>query len=267
MTTMRFSVPWYVADLDAHPEPVAGWHRVVVLAGSESIGTVRRRWPDAAAVSALRRPGDLDPLVRALLANPQIRVLVWDGFGSLGGSEALDALLRWYHQGWLGDLSDELRQLASDTGQRLADIARVGVEMCGSAALVRDRIVALAEIVNDRDGGAILPPPPRPDPAASASHRDPDERVAGDTVTHPDADRLRKVSAAAEVMIEGARAGTGAFSVAAVPAYADKTRRARDCWAMVGKVLCNDMGEDAFLDLAKELLLTYARGPRQGSEA
>lgn len=174
-----FSLPWANADIDIHPDPPEGGHRVAVLGGWEDAKKTRSRWPHVAVVGPLRTTRGIDLLVRGLLANPQLRVLVWDGLDLTLGGEVQKALVAWHRADMLNHIAVDLRAVGPD-GRRFADLARDGVELVGPDTL--PPLVSLAEIVRDRPGGAIVLPPPAPKPSARAPHGDPGDRIAGDTL-------------------------------------------------------------------------------------
>ncbi len=75
----QFTLPWANTDLDVHPSPPGTWDRVAVISGWHDAARARKRWPHAAVVGPLRTMRGIEMLVRGLLANPQLRVVVWDG--------------------------------------------------------------------------------------------------------------------------------------------------------------------------------------------
>ena len=88
-----FSLPWANSDIDILDDPPEGWHRVAVIGLWEDAKITRRRWPKAAAVGPLRTVRGIDLLVRALLANPQLRVIVIDGKDLTPGEATTKALI------------------------------------------------------------------------------------------------------------------------------------------------------------------------------
>ncbi len=192
-----FDLPWDNADIDIHPDPPEGWHRVVVACGWQDAKVARKRWPHAAVVGPLRTVRGIDLLVRALLANPQVRVLVWDGPDLTPGEATKTELQRYFPLS--GPSAMQSIDLAQDEYAEYA----LGLVRAAAASVLphhdpitgdavgvwpwwappHDFELALADRGLDRDRVVqmVLPPPP-PAPTTRAPHGDPGERVVGDTL-------------------------------------------------------------------------------------
>ena len=178
-----FSLPWPNPDLDIHPEPPEGWHRVAVCSLWSSVKEARAWWPHAAVVGPLRTMRGIDLLVRSLLANRQVRVLVVGGKDIVQGEPVCRALaVLWAcHDGLVGeDVTEEHLDALLD-GVRLVLKPEIewGKDWGLGATLGLDPPPVGSE---DRPGDAIVLPPPIPVPTARAPHGDPGDRVAGDTL-------------------------------------------------------------------------------------
>ena len=185
MTTRTFKLPWSNADIDIHPDPEDGWHRVAVVGGWQSATKIRKKWPHAAVVGPLRTQRGIDLLVRALLANPQIRLVIWDGPDLTAGQATRKALFALW---------------ASENGKRrgigvdlLTPEGRTGgtavAFLITACALVQDddptkdfSRMTYAGPQEDGPGGPIILPPPAPKATASVPHGDPGMRIVGNTL-------------------------------------------------------------------------------------
>ena len=156
MTATPFAIPWVNPDLDIHPDPAEGWHRVAVVCGWHDAAKARARWPHAAVVGPLRTLGGIDLLVRGLLANPQIRVLVWDGPDLNGGRvKRAVALAFGPHE----DLQEIPTTLTYEQYVGvLQDVTYLDAGRRGSTP--REDVLRYA--TEDRPGGAVILPPPPP---------------------------------------------------------------------------------------------------------
>lgn len=175
--TTPFSLPWENLDIDIHPHPPDGWGRVAVIGGWASAKKTRSRWPDAAVVGPLRTMLGIDLLVRSLLANPQIRVLGWDGPDLSTGERVSRAFWEVFS---LGDYEGILEKA----------IGPVAVWATREVVVVLNREIrdAVAHLHDvgidcDRPGGAIILPPPEAPSTIRAPHGDPGDRIAGDTLS------------------------------------------------------------------------------------
>lgn len=170
----RFVLPWDNTDLDIHPEPPEGWHRVAVVGGWTDKVKIRERWLHAAVCGPLRTVRGIDLLVRGLLANPQIRVLVWDGPDLTPSEATRKALFRM----WARDM--EVAEDLADVVDGLIDGVALqdgeGFELCAPGP------IGVQPHSEDRFGGTVIRPPPIPKPSAHAPHGDPGDRIAGDTL-------------------------------------------------------------------------------------
>lgn len=191
--TARFALPWPNADIDIHPAPPEGWHRVAVVGGWQDAKRIRAKWPHAAVVSPLRTLRGIDLLARGLLANPQIRVLVWDGPDLTPGEETRKALFDLFSTDRMATVAEWAREHADIPMNALVDLleqANGGVLLVDMRAKGgwpwRDSLEYNDGVYggpnSDRPGGAIICPPPVPVAAATAPHGDPGDRVAGDTL-------------------------------------------------------------------------------------
>lgn len=182
-------------DIDVHPNPPGLWQRVVILGGWTDKAVLRRRWPHAAACGPLRTCAGIDRLLRNLLANTQVRVIVWDGpclDDAATGKNARDVLFRLWQMDAVPDILSALQSL----GAASEDLARDGlngvVDLTQYALLngatdamlgERDHASYVFPIPDtDRFGARLVLPPPALKVEAPAPHGDPGERVAGDTL-------------------------------------------------------------------------------------
>ena len=200
-----FSLPWPNPDLDTHPDPVEGWHRVAVVGLWTDAKKLRKDWPDAAVVGPLRTLRGIDLLVRGLLANPQIRVLVVVGRDLSPGERtrvALEGLWEaWDRSDYHPDWKNAGAYLVGPQGVALTEPAWMdfgGLEIEG-----RKGRWSIGPLPNeDRPGGAIILPPPEPKADAPMPPELPGQRVSGKTL----ADVWPRVLA--EVMRFGAQVPT-----------------------------------------------------------
>jgi hypothetical protein len=176
-TTRTFKLPWSNADIDIHPDPVEGWHRVAVVGGWRSAAKIRKKWPKAAVVGPLRTVRGIDLLIRALLANPQIRVVVWDGPDLTAGEATKRALI----DTWNGD-----KPVAADDLRECDALRWVLSTVLGEADPGVDLVdwITRMKLTTFRDHPYIpaILPPPIPEATTSAPHGDPGARIAGDTL-------------------------------------------------------------------------------------
>lgn len=182
-----FALPWPNADIDIHPNPADGWHRVAVVGLWRDAKALRRNWPHAAVCGPLRTKRGIDTLVRGLLANPQIRVIIMvpppGGISDLGVTDALLAI-------WSGarDLPAADHGISSDVLDPLFDQIRLVLPHQRTIATLQLRsthrgIVPLDEcLLPDRAGGVIVLPPPEPEPAEILPPGLPGQRVYGKTL-------------------------------------------------------------------------------------
>lgn len=184
-------------DLDIHPAPPAPWHRVAVACLWQDAKVARKRWPLASVVGPLRTMRGIDELVRGLLANPQIRVVIVDGPNLR--PDVVEAMERSLGVSADGGLAATYEQLGDDV-REAAKLLTVIADPPPVAFLprsVREPEAAFAARVNkfftenpgsiyvpteDRMGGAIVLPPPKPPPVDELPHGDPGQRVAGETL-------------------------------------------------------------------------------------
>lgn len=200
-----FSLPWSNFDIDVHPDPPGFWRHVVVVGGWQDKKRIRARWPHAAVVGPLRSVEGVDLLARALLANPQIRVVAWDGPDLSGNpkdpssgpvSEAFGAL--WGAgadvDGW-PMLSADLRASCADhvtaAGAPLDQLVATTapIILSGFSDDEREQLLAsfytrLIERLEARGSqpSPLFFPPPVPEPIDRAPHGDAGDRVAGATL-------------------------------------------------------------------------------------
>lgn len=195
MTPPRFSLPWSNPDLDVHPNPSEGWHRVAVIGLWTDPKILRRDWPDAAVVGPLRTIRGIDLLVRSLLANPQIRVVVVVGRDLSPGESVRKALmLTWganedmravpgsdldYEQ--VVDVLQNVHLLGlrdDDPGATLA----ASLQMGGRYAQLALGTAEVNGWATDRSGGAIILPPPPPPENPELPAGLPGQRITGQTL-------------------------------------------------------------------------------------
>lgn len=197
MTT--FSLPWANPDLDIHPNPPEGWDRVAVVCGWSDAKKARERWPHAAVVGPLRTLRGLDLFVRGLLANPQVRVLIWDGPDLTPGEATKTALFALWHTPAL-DAGRLPAPLGVDMHTHLDTLRRqVGLVTCPTNFVLplvpHDALIPGAGLsaalravwpggvlAYDRPGGPVILPPPAPTSSERALHGDPGDRIAADTL-------------------------------------------------------------------------------------
>ena len=173
--TRTFTLPWSNPDLDIHPAPAEGWHRVAVVGLWTDAKRLRKDWPDAAVCGPLRTLRGIDLLVRGLLANPQIRVLVVVGRDLTPGEGVRKAL----ESAWKGGSATDKVSFAVDIYENFewlrhevdlldnCDAADLLIEECGT---------------EDRPGGAIILPPPPPPKNPELPAGLPGQRITGKTL-------------------------------------------------------------------------------------
>lgn len=199
MTT--FALPWLNPDLDIHPGPPEGWDRVAVICGWSDARKARERWPDAAVVGPLRTLRGLDLFVRGLLANPQIRVVIWDGPDLTPGETTKSAVIELWDSGGFSYAASLAKAVARHLPTITAELRRLGQEertilltlfsFYQGARLLPVEEWRLAESLGeqwrymeggDRPGGALILPPPEPTSSERAPHGDPGDRIVADTL-------------------------------------------------------------------------------------
>lgn len=187
----RFSTPWQQPDLDIHPDPAEGWHRVAVVGLWTDAKVLRRDWPEAAVVGPLRTLRGIDMLVRSLLANPQIRVLVVTGRDLSPGESVRKAL----NELWQTDSMPYLLARCQEYDWPLnALVDLLGMRGVG---LVEPAWMDFGSLevegrkgqwnigplpILDRPGGAILLPPPPPPENPELPAGLPGQRITGRTL-------------------------------------------------------------------------------------
>lgn len=198
MTSQAYTLPWTNPDLDVHPAPMPGWHRVAVVGLWTDAKKLRRDWPDAAVVGPLRTLRGIDLLVRSLLANPQIRVLVVTGRDLSPGQSVQKAL-----EGLWTLTMSELNTMCREHGWPLnAMVGFLGNPNDGEGLiLVHDgdaeklgegteeggpespqKYALRMAPTKDRPGGAIFLPPPLPPENPELPAGLPGQRVTGRTL-------------------------------------------------------------------------------------
>lgn len=192
MSDRTFQLPWSNPDIDIHPDPPEGWHRVVVVGGWQSAERIRGKWPHAACVGPLRTVRGIDLLIRALLANPQIRVVVWDGPDLTPGEATKGALQAlWAGLTDLGtlelSLAQELYQGASLVTQGGLTDVTIDEEGWTVYSLADGSTSSMYggrphPTEEDADHPPVILPPPTPKPTTRAPHGDAGQRIAGDTL-------------------------------------------------------------------------------------
>lgn len=176
-----FSIPWTDSpDLDIHPSPKRGWHRIAVVGLWTPAQALRKRYPEAAVCGPLRTLRGVDLLVRSLLANPQIRVLLLEGREPPGGK--VEALLRRALPAPPRALEDlEVERIGEDLWPHLGHL-RQTTHVFGSGERNLDIWTRIcAQNYLDREFQVDLPPP-APIPSTRAPAGDPGERIVADTV-------------------------------------------------------------------------------------
>jgi len=194
MSDRTFKLAWSNPDLDIHPDPVEGWHRVAVVGLWQDAKRIRRDWPEAAVCGPLRTLRGIDLLVRGLLAAPQIRVLVVVGRDLTPGEGVRKALLSLWQErveapaawnAWPSDLPpDEVRRVLDTVKLATPDTLRLDPTSQGLSLRV-----TLAPpdgwgqtFTDDRPGGAIILPPSEPTPSDDLPPGLPGQRVTGKTL-------------------------------------------------------------------------------------
>lgn len=177
-TPTPFVLPWTNTDIDIHPEPAEGWHRVAVVSGWHDAAKARKRWPHAAVVGPLRSLRGIDLLVRALLANPQIRVLVWDG-PDLNGGKVKDALYALWYGLEGSELADDIEPHAQVLRDAMMFIADTEEAVRFTGALDEN---GWPSRVDDRPGVAVILPPPPPTVSDTRAAHVTAPRFEGDTL-------------------------------------------------------------------------------------
>lgn len=163
--TTPFTLLWSNPDLDIHPNPPEGFHRVAVVSGWHDAAKARAKWPHAAVVGPLRSVRGIDLLVRGLLANPQIRILVWDGPDLTGTKNLLLSL-------WFGQEGTELADDIEPHMQGLRDGVKLfwDIDDVDPDSSMSDRKALTCGWLDhdaihggtDRPGGPVILPPPPP---------------------------------------------------------------------------------------------------------
>lgn len=199
MTT--FSLPWANPDLDIHPTPPESWSCVAIICAWSDAKKARERWPHAAVVGPLRTLRELDPFIRGLLTNPQIRVVIWDGPDLTPGEATQNAVIDLWDSSGSGSatrfdaaLSQHLPALVAEI--RLRNEAERAAfwglfDFHQGARLLPVEEWRLAESLGtetwymgrgDRPGGAVILPPPAPTSTDRAPHGDPGDRIVAETL-------------------------------------------------------------------------------------
>jgi len=172
-------------QLSIHDDPPGLWARVAVVCGWDNAVATRQRWPHASVVGPCRAVGGVELVLRNLLANPQIRSIVWDGPDRSVDGAAL-SLFRalWFdeaREAWLGEGG---KPLAADVVEAFSRVAGGwDYTEVSSAIETFDHDLVLPTDDEDRLGGRIVLPPPPPVATAPAPHGDPGERVTGDLLS------------------------------------------------------------------------------------
>lgn len=198
MTSFEPVVP--NGDLDIHPDPQGLWSRVAVIGGWQDAKVTRKRWPNASVVGPLRTMRGIDLLVRDLLANPQIRVLVWDGPAPGLGAKVQATLVElWYAGGserWADTVGEDVMAAVWDPDHQgvpqqchllhaYIDLAMIAGEPFATELRQKIDLASMhyaSPMIEDcdRPGGRIILPPPPPKAEVPAPHGDPGDRVAAD---------------------------------------------------------------------------------------
>lgn len=193
MTT--FSLPWANPDLSLHANPPEGWDRVAVACGWSDARKARERWPHAAVVGPLRTLRGLDLFIRGLLANPQIRVVIWDGPDLTPGEVTKTALFALWTTPALDagrlpapfgvDLDAHLDTIRSSVFLHLMRNPTGWNQLTWSDDRTTLHLDAGGHLLfsnADRPGGPVILPPPVPASTERAPHGDPGDRVVADTL-------------------------------------------------------------------------------------
>lgn len=173
---MSFKLVCDEETIDVHDDPPGLWRRVAVIGGWQDARITRKRWPQAAVVGPLRTVRGIDRFVRNLLANPQIRAVIWDGPDLTPGEETKKALFgEWALQTKPSTLKADIQALA---GALFTDVELVTLDEWNVGTNTLNPHMG----EGDRPGGTHILPPPAPVVEAAAPAGDPGERVAGETL-------------------------------------------------------------------------------------
>lgn len=174
-----------------------------MICGWSDARKARERWPNAAVVGPLRTLRGLDLFVRGLLANPQIRVLIWDGPDLTPGEATKSAVIDLWDSGGFSYAASLAKAVAQHLPTITAELRRLGQEertilltlfsFYQGARLLPVEEWRLAESLGeqwrymeggDRPGGALILPPPAPTSSERAPHGDPGDRIVADTLAN-----------------------------------------------------------------------------------
>lgn len=191
MTTFRHVDPNDPnVDLDAHPAPPGLWSRVAVVGLWSGKERIRKAWPDAAVVGPLRTERGIDLLVRSLLCNPQLRVVILDG-PDLRPDVTEKLCNVWSEHGWIpgdtegswGAALDDEELVATLIETRLPrNVKLLRLDEWDTSGHGAKGNLLMHVIDEDRPGGAVFLPPPKPANLDVLPHGDPGQRVVGDTL-------------------------------------------------------------------------------------
>ncbi len=178
MTIPKFEPVAPNEDLWVNPDPQGAWARVAVCSRWADAKKVARVWDHKpAVVGPLRTVEGIDLFVRSLLANPQIRVVVFDGPDALpenGAGKAFWSLFPADGDPDTTHVADDLKGLPLKSILEQIDTLDGVVD--------RDRLPVNPVLDHDRDGGRHVLPPPPPKAKTVAPSGDPGERIVADTI-------------------------------------------------------------------------------------
>lgn len=240
-------------DLWLNPSPEGPWKRIAVCSRWTDAAALAKRWDHyPAVVGPLRTRAGVDLLVRNLLANPQIRIVLIDGTDLLERNGAMAELMAVFEDGIFDGIREDAREEAR---ARLFDAdgrCRISVELA-TYRQARDRWCSGMWVDADRDGGAVVLPPPAPEVTELVPPGDPGDRVAGETLDDVYVRALKQVLTAGYVV--GTQYGTTRELLNLVTVI-------RDPWSSIDALGRLGEGErHPVLGLSLRELEDYYRGP------